>query len=136
MALEFKTSSYQITLFVNQNPLRANAEGKDRKIISFEDKEITFGVMGNLSHQILIQRIQQIGQDKIRPVVYIEKKELWFFEAEKKAAPFVKQGKDLLRQISTSKDPLAEYEKALKLFETALKIQKKCNGATDDLETA
>src|SRR3990167_4281770 len=128
---------YQITLSATGADLRAQAT-KQQEVYKFKANQIIYGIMGDLSNEALLNKINEVGRERIAVFPYPKEnpKELWFFEAEKMAAPQIRQGKEYLKQTSNPQKALPFYTKALENFQTALKLQEKLHGNTSELTEA
>jgi tetratricopeptide (TPR) repeat protein len=109
----------------------------DRSTNAISPSEIKCGIRGESSHAEFALKIDQLARENIAIYSYSSKEilQIWMFEAVKAAAPLIKQAKVALEdaKLSHPSKTVDYYQKALKNFSTALKIQENQQGATTEL---
>lgn len=120
----------QITLYEDRGSIQAKVKNNKGEQWVFSDKQVTSGILGDISPSQMVEKIDKIGKERIAVCVYPKEnpQEVWVFEAEKMTVADIKKGKEYLKQ--------SDYKKALQKFETALKLQKKQKGSTSEIEKA
>ena len=109
----WQSSHSKITLYQDEGGLRAEVELKGR-VIQLTGPQIICGLMGNCSHQTMIEKITILGQGAISVVPYPHKNptEVWIFEATPITGPLIIKAK---KQLSAR-----HYQEALKTLKVVL----------------
>lgn len=129
----WENDSRVITLYrTKTDELIAIIQDKTIILQNFNSNQIKCGISGAMLHERLIRNINHYAQGKLQEDISVfpyqskgQIEEVWVFEAIKLAAPWIRSAKENLKQANLQDEKLSTefYQKALKNFKTALKIQ-------------
>ena len=140
---EWKSNSHSIFLY-NPAPNQLSACIHDRKGSKTEinSDHIKCGILGVTSPDELIQKINQLAQEKFKAIAVCcypspdQPTEVWVFEAMKGAVPWIKKAREILKTVnSENQEKVVEcYQNALKNLVRALDQQQSQEGDIKELK--
>ena len=140
---EWKSGSHSISLYRAASQFSARIQDQAGSQIEIDSKHIKCGILGTTPHDLLIQKINQLGKKNIKEHISVccypfqgQPTEVWVFEAMQGAALWIKKAKENLKQKDSEKEKAINWcQQALKNFKEALKLQENKKGSTAELKS-
>lgn len=141
---EWKSSNHRVSIYLHNDAFSSALIHQVGGQIIIDSSRIKCGINGTTSHALFIQRINSFAKEKLQDYVAVFLypsqgliEEVWIFEATKMTAPWIRKAKENLKQIGQDDKQISEWsQKALKNFETALKLQENIQGDRTEVQTA